>query len=303
MKFKKSKLFYEINNMQKFQPLNKVKNIITLFCTVIVLIFFSGLISCQKVINIDLNSPSPQLVVEADISDKPGPYFVRLSKTVNLDEITKIPPVTGAMVEISDSSSGISENLIELKDGIYMTSSLSGIPGHRYKLTIKADGQVYDAVSGMPFPVGSLKLDIKREINNPDSFVGNSGDQAFRYRVNYEINDPVEFTNYYRFVIYHKNRELRSRRVFNDQFHNGKIIADDFVLHDTINFDPGDTVRIELQNIDRNTFNFFRTLREGAGGLSFLSASPSNPISNISRNGLGYFSAYSQNTGYLIIPQ
>jgi hypothetical protein len=267
------------------------------------LIFFSGLISCQKVINIDLNSPSPQLVVEATISDKQGPYFVRLSKTVNFDGITKIPPVLGAMVEISDSSSGTRENLIELKGGIYMTSSLRGMPGHRYKLTIKTDGQVYEAVSGMPFPVGSVKLDIKREIDNPDSFGGNSGGQTFRYRVNYEINDPAEYTNYYRFIIFHKNKELRSRRVFDDQFHNGKIIADDFVLHDTINFDPGDTVRIELQNIDRNTFNFFRTLRDGASGLSFLSASPSNPISNISNNGLGYFSSISVNEGYVIIPQ
>jgi hypothetical protein len=267
------------------------------------LIFFSGLISCQKVINIDLNSPSPQLVVEANISDKPGPYFVRLSKTVNFDEITKIPPVLGATVEISDSLSGTRETLIELKDGVYRTGILKGIPGHTYRLTIKTDDQVYEAVSGMPFPIGSLKLDIKREVDNPDSFGGNNGDQTFRYRVNYEINDPAEYTNYYRFVIYHKNRELRSRRVFDDQFHNGKVIADDFVLHDTINFDPGDTVRIELQNIDRNTFNFFRTLREGASGLSFLSASPSNPISNISVNGLGYFSAYSQNSGYLIIPQ
>ena len=303
MRLKKSKLFYRIFNIQGFSPLNKVKNIMTLFCTVILLIHFSGLISCQKVINIDLNSPSPQLVVEANISDKPGPYFVILSKTVNFDEITKIPAVPGATVEISDSASGIRETLTEIKEGIYMTSSLKGMPGHRYKLTIKTEGQVYESVSGMPFPVSSLKLDIKREVDNPDSFGGNSGSQTFRYRVNYEINDPAEYTNYYRFVLYHKNRELRSRRVFDDQFHNGKIIADDFVLRDTINFDPGDTVRIELQNIDKNTFNFLRTLREGAGGLSFLSASPSNPISNISNNGLGYFSAYSQNSGYLIIPQ
>ena len=75
-----------------------------------------------------------------------------------------------------------------------------------------------------------------------------------------------------------------SRSVFDYQFHNGKIIADDFELHDTVNFNPGDTVMIELQSIDRGAYNFFRTLREGGGGLSFLSASPSNPISNISNN-------------------
>jgi hypothetical protein len=40
----------------------------------------------------------------------------------------------------------------------------------------------------------------------------------------------------------------------------------------------------------------------GVSGLTFLSASPSNPISNISDNGLGYFSAYSVNKGFEIIP-
>jgi hypothetical protein len=282
--------------------LNKVKNIEILSGIVAVLIFFSGLISCQKVINLDLNSASPQLVVEANISDGQGPYFVRLSKTVNFDEVSAIPPVTGATVEISDSLSDTHETLTELNNGVYRTSLLKGIPGHMYRLTINTEGLVYEAVSAMPFPAVALKLDVTREIDD-DSFGGNNGGRIYQYRVNYEINDPVEFTNYYRFVVYHKNRELSSRRVFDDQFHNGKIIADGFILHDTIDFDPGDTVRIELQNIDKNTYNFFRTLRAGAGGLSFLSASPSNPISNISNKGLGYFSAYSRNSGYVIIPK
>jgi hypothetical protein len=68
-------------------------------------------------------------------------------------------------------------------------------------------------------------------------------------------------------------------------------------------FDPGHTVKIDLQNIDKNTYNFFRTLRDGVRGLSFLSAFTSNPISNISNNGLGCFSVISVNEGFLIIPQ
>jgi hypothetical protein len=296
-------MFYTMINMQKIQPLNKIKHFTTVFCTVIILTIFTGLFSCQKVINIDLNSPSPRMVVEANISDKPGPYFVKLSKTVNFDEITQIPPVKNATVEISDSSSGTYETLIEQKEGIYTTSLLKGIPEHKYRLKIITDGQVYEAVSDMPDPVGFLKLNINREVENQSTITGGSTGQTFRYRVNYEINDPAKYTNYYRFVVFHKNREISSRRVISDQFHNGKIIAGDFILHDSIDFDPGETVKIELQNIDKNTYNFFRTLRDGASGLSFLSASPSNPISNISNNGLGYFSAISVKEGYLIIPQ
>jgi hypothetical protein len=270
-------------------------------CICMLITAFYGLTSCQKVISIDLNSASPQVVVEANVSDRPGPYFVKLSNTVNFSEITEVPAVTGATVEISDSS-GNSETLIEVSDGIYRSDTLKGTPGHKYTLTVKTGGQTFESVSRMPFPVGILNLEVKREADNGPGFGGGSGDQSVRYVVNYEISDPGEYKNYYRFAVYYKNGIMVSHRVFDDQFHNGKIIADDFELHDTTNFNPGDTVMIELQSIDRGAYNFFRTLREGAGGMSFLSASPSNPISNISNNGLGYFSACSVIKGFVIIP-
>lgn len=278
-----------------------LKYLPVLISTIIVLITVPALISCQKVIKIDLNSPSPQLVVVASISNKPGPYYVRLSKTVNFDDITIIPAVTGAIVEISDLSGNI-DTLTELRNGIYKTNRLRGIPGQTYKLKINTDGQVYESVSFMPFPADGLKLAIKREVEENPSLGRNGGGQIIWYQVNYEINDPENYKNYYRFIQYHNKREISSRRVFDDQFHNGKIIADEFGLHDTINFEPGDTIMIELQNIDQGAYNFFRTLRGGIDGLSFLSASPANPISNISNNGLGYFSANSVNSGILIIP-
>jgi hypothetical protein len=268
---------------------------------VIIQISLAGLTSCQKVISIDLNSPSPQLVVEASISDKPGPYFVKLSNTVNFDNITEFPMVTGAVVEISDSSGNV-ETLIEMENGIYRTSTLQGAPGQSYKLTIRTDGRIYESDSFMPYPVEDIRLSITPEVDDRPLIKGNTGPKPKQYQVNFEINDPEKYNNFYRFAVFHKNRQIATRRVFSDQFHNGKIIAGEFGLHDTINFEPGDTVALELQNIDKGTYDFFRTLRDGAGGLTFLSASPSNPISNISNNGLGYFSAYSVKACYAVIP-
>jgi hypothetical protein len=263
---------------------------------VLLVIFISGLISCQKVIELDLNTTSPQLVVEGNISDQKGPYFVQLSQSVDFNALS-IPTVSGATVDITDQTTGIRDRLTDLSNGLYMTGIVKGIPGHIYRLRIRTSGEIYEAESVMPFPAGSLKLEVKQEINDDSSYDEYNADQPFRYRLYYEITDPEQYENYYRFVLYHKNRELRSRRVFSDQYHNGKIIANDFVIHDSIDFEPGDTVGIELQNIDKNTYNFFRTLREGASGLTFLSASPANPVTNISNNGLGYFSANSLNKG------
>ena len=117
-------------------------------------------------------------MVEASISNKPGPYFVKLSKTVNFDDITIIPAVSGAIVEISDMSGNI-ETLTELRNGIYKTNRLRGIPGETYKLTIKTDGQVFESVSYMPFPADGLKLAIKREVEENPSRAETGADKLY----------------------------------------------------------------------------------------------------------------------------
>ena len=256
--------------------------------------------SCQKVITIDLNSANPLLVVEANISDQHGISIVKLSKTVNFDNINNIPLVSGATVVISDSA-GNRETLVEKTAGIYVTKTLQGIPGQIYKLSILTEGKTYEAISYMPDPVDSFKLAVAVEPSSGRPSIG-GGEKKKRYQINYDILDPEQFKNYYRFVVYVKNRELSSRRVFDDQFNNGKHIIGEFGLNDTATFNPGDTILVKLVNIDQATYNFYRTLRTGAGGLGFLSASPSNPISNISGDGLGYFSAHSERFKTLIIP-
>jgi hypothetical protein len=299
---KNYQLYFEMNNTENKRVIYSISAIIK----VSLALFYASapffLTSCQKVISLDISNPAPQLVVEANISDKPGPYFVKLSRSSGFNNILDFPEVNGALVEISDTS-GNSETLTEWKNGIYVTNKLRGVPGQKYKLTIEVDGQTYESVSYMPYPVTEVFLTLSREVeDNPP--VGGSGDpHPPRYQVNYEIPDPFNVRNYYRFVTYHHSRQAGSRRVFDDQYHDGKMITDEFGLHDSIDYVPGDTVGIELQNIDQGTYNFFRTLRDGFSGLSFLSASPANPISNISNNGLGYFSAYSVNESILIIPQ
>ncbi len=267
----------------------------------VIYVFFTSVIfmasSCQKVIDLDLFNSTPRLVVEANITDQPGPYMIRLSKTINFDEITGPQAVSGAEVEITDSA-GTREVLTEAGGGIYVTSTLTGTPGHSYKITIKSEGQTYTAVSEMPQPVKDFTPVIIRE--DGDS---HGGGENYHYSVNFDISDPPEFENYYRLVVFHNNKQISSRRVFSDEFNNGKIITGEFHLHDSTGFNPGDEIKIDLQSIDKSAYNFFRTLRDGTSGLSFLSASPSNPLSNITNNGLGYFNACSVTEKFLTIPK
>jgi len=51
----------------------------------------------------------------------------------------------------------------------------------------------------------------------------------------------------------------------------------------------GDVIDVWLEMIDKGVFEYFRTANRNGG----RSASPANPVSNISNGALGYFSACS----------
>ena len=53
------------------------------------------------------------------------------------------------------------------------------------------------------------------------------------------------------------------------------------------NLKKGDIVTVWLESVDKGVYDYFRT----AGREDGQSASPSNPVSNISNGALGYFSA------------
>ena len=63
------------------------------------------LYSCQQVVSIDLNQSNPQTVIEAVVTNEPGPYTVTITKTANYFETNTVyPPVTGAVVILGDGS-------------------------------------------------------------------------------------------------------------------------------------------------------------------------------------------------------
>ena len=91
-----------------------------------------------------------QLVVESTITDEPGPFKVRLTKSgsvyTGLDTL-KFDPITGAVVHISYDKGNIIP-LYYVNKGWYETSDkcLYGIPGYIYTLHITTeDGNQYES--------------------------------------------------------------------------------------------------------------------------------------------------------------
>ena len=260
-----------------------MKLYINIAVTAIVLIIVFS--SCQKVIDLDLNSASPQIVIEGNVYDKTGPYLVKISQTVNFDESNVFPPVTGATVEISDDA-GNSEVLIEASSGNYISSSLQGIPGRTYTLSVASNGKIYTATSTMPNPVNIDSIDLEKSMFGNDKLVS----------VNF--NDPANINNYYRLIEFINNEQQPGFNVTDDNLNQGKIIRYSFMsAGNGSKLVIGDNVTVWLESIDKGVYDYFRT----AGNDGGQSSSPSNPTSNISNGALGYFNACSVHAISIIV--
>lgn len=247
--------------------------------------------ACKKVINVDLNNVTPQIVIEGEISNELPPYQVKISKTVNFSSDNSFPPVSGATVQITDSITGRIFSLNETSPGIYTTSQVTGIPKHTYLLSVIAEGKQYNAKSTMP---GTVALDSVTFAENTDF----NNKKDINAVVNFQ--DPTTPGNYYQFTEYLNGKLVPNIFVFEDRLSNARYIEQP-LYNDSTYLQKGDTLALSMYCIDKNIYNYFFTLLNVTGNNNFQSATPANPNSNISNGALGYFSAHTVNRTKLIV--
>ncbi len=284
---------FKENTNKYFGTFNKPSRISLHILNLILLaVIFS---SCQKIINIDLNSASPVTVIVGNISDQSGPFYVTITKTVNFSASNVFPPVSGAIVVISDfignsdtvKDSDTLKEQLPTSPGLYRTEKLPWmVPGKRYELSVTSNGSAeYVAYSSMPLPV---KIDTIKIVNDLNPL------RRKRKEIEIDFRDPAGIANYYHPAIIINGEPKITFSVFNDNNSDGKEIFQNIGRDSSQNFNPGDTVSVALYSIDKATYDYFRTVRLASGeGGEFLSPSPANPISNFNNGALGYFGAYS----------
>jgi hypothetical protein len=249
--------------------------------------------SCQKVVNIDLNAASPDIIIEGSISDQHLSCNVKLSTTVNYDEPNIFPAVAGAIVTISDDV-GNKATLAESASGKYSAALFTGIPGRTYTLKVQTGGKVYTAISKMPEPV------LIDSIYQGYFALGSYGGGGIVKYVVIEYQDQANIDNYYRFVEKINKTEMNSIFLDNDLLRDGNRITQTLVRTDP-SVQTGDSVRIFLQTIDKNVFHYLGQLREIIAGFGGPNSAPGNPVSNFDNGALGYFSAFAVRSKSIII--
>lgn len=253
--------------------------------------------SCEKEIDLDLEDQSGTIVIEGNITDQDGPYYVKITKSVAFTQENEYPPVEASFVNISDDF-GQSEALQYVGNGFYKTNFIEGIPGHTYTLQIIAEGKEYFAKSKMPEAVDFEGLE-------QDSFMV-GGETS--YTLLPIFTDPQALGNRYLFSYTVNYKPKRYFSEFSDNINNGIPNQRPLILPNDEGDKPedvkvvvGDLINVEMRCIDNNVYNFYSALLQLSGGGAGGGVTPSNPPSNINNGALGYFSAHTVRKKSIVI--
>lgn len=263
-----------------------MKNILSI---ALVALFFS---SCEKKVNLDYKANQSKIIIEGNITNEPGPYFVKITKSVSLTNTENHPTINDAIVTISDDA-GNKETLTPQGDGLYRTNTLIGMQGRTYTLTVNVENETYTAQSVMPQLVNfdSIKVETL-------SILGDT-----QYNIIPVYTDPIAKGNNYRFTLSVNNKLVKQHLVQNDEIKNGLVNTLRLEINDDdLELKTNDTITVKMQCIDKNVALYYTTLvlmaDNGPGG----GTTPNNPPTNISKGALGVFSAHTMQEKSKILP-
>ncbi len=255
------------------------------------------LASCEKIIDVNLNSADPKYVIEGIITDLDAPVFVKITQTKDFDEDNDFPGIEDASVTISDDNGNV-VTLTYVDKGVYQSTELKGIPGTTYSLLVDINGQQFSAVSTMPqpVPIDTIYMNYRKAPFGGDTI----------YSIIIEYQDPVGIENYFRYIMYLNEKKRKRIYTDSDEYTDGKLVINTFDYYeddeddDSPKLKDGDIITIEAQCIDKPVYSYFFELERTITGSGF-SSSLSNPPSNIVGGSLGYFSAHTVWTGSVTV--
>ncbi len=246
------------------------------------LLLLSGMVSCQKVIDININDSNTQYIVEGEITDAPGPYQIKISLSKNFDEDNNFPPVMDALVYITDETTGYTDTLSPLGAGRYQTTNLQGVAEHRYKLSIAVEDKMLTSVATIPAQTVMIDSLYLRK--------SDFGDET--YFIVPVYTDPPGKGNRYLIRQYINGQVVKGSRARSDEVTDGAV--SEFPLWyntsdeaDNPLINNGDSVKVELLSIPQEVYDFYRTLETT---IDQNAAAPANPLSNV-QGAIGVFNA------------
>jgi hypothetical protein len=290
-------------------------------------LIFLFLFSCERTIDLNVQNQLPKLVVDASIENNQAPVVV-LSASLNY--FSTISPqelsasfVHNAAITVSDGSKTI--QLVEYNytdstgfefyyytvDYTNQSQILLGQFSSTYNLKIVlSDSSVYTSTTTIPLLRKTCdSLWWKPAPNNPDT------NRCVLFGL---FHDPPGLGDYVRYFTSVNSQPFYPgyTSAFDDQVVDGTTytfqIPQGFNKNDTAKiggnddfgfFHRGDTATFKLCDIDRATFDFWRTWEFSFQSNGNPFSSPVKVIGNISNNALGAFCGYAAQYSTIVIPK
>jgi len=264
-----------------------------LFLTLFLIYTLFSFYSCEDVIEVELNSINPKLVIEGVLNNFDNKCKIKLSKTGDYFKPNDYQLVSNAIISLSENNS-VPVNFIETETGVYELT-IKAKENTKYTFKVVSEGKEYTANVLIP---PKIYIDSLSSIFLPVRMGREEG-----FVVNCHFLEQIGVINFYRLKVYKisdENKANGSFFVFDDKLVSNNNITMPYTFEV---FQLSDTVVVELQSLDKSTYDFYYTLSEiaGSSGGSMGASTPANPETNISNDALGNFSAYTVYKDTIII--
>jgi hypothetical protein len=240
--------------------------------------------SCQKVIDVDLNSASPQYVIEGLLRAGTDTFKVHIAQTSSYFAAENASTINAAVVTLTqDNSTPVT--LQSIGNGNYIAPNYVAQTEHTYTLKVIDNGKTFVAAAYMPRLVQPDTVIVQKPAFVPPMQGGNNdGKQDFIVTTKYK--DLVGVANYYRAIL---------RPIVATGRNAGYDLQDDKNVDGAANsitiygrYLPNTVGSVEFICLDKSTYNYYDQLDDVLRN-SGNSVSPANPDNNWSNGALGYF--------------
>ena len=244
--------------------------------------------SCEDVIDVNLNTVAPRLVIDAAINWQKGTngslQKIILSTTTDFYS-NVIPKISGATVSVK-SSSNLNYIFTEIPNtGEYQCATFKPIINESYTLTVVYKNETYTATETMQSVTPISKIEQK-------STGGFSGKD---YEIEVFFNDPID-KNFYMVKFFPDIKKAPNYSTVKDEFTNGNEKSWQYSDED---LKVGSKIAITHYGISERYYNYMNkiiSISSSSGGGSPFQTPPATVRGNIVNNttinnyALGFFS-------------
>ncbi len=214
------------------------------------------LLSCTKVVKVDVETAEPKLVIDASIDWVKGTtgheQKIKLSTTTGYYSET-FPTVSGAEIVITNAANTVFSFIENPGTGEYGCANFHPVIGEIYTLKVVLNGEVYTATETC---IGVPKIEDNITQKNDGGFGGD------KVEITYYYQDNGNEENHYLHRIVSPVSKFPEYKAEDDEKSQGNLMQEYFSDED---LKAGDRVDIRLYGISRRYYDYFRKLLAASG--------------------------------------